>query len=277
MRVLVTGGAGLLGSTLLRLAPADLEIHATRRRSPVAGAPAHTVDLSDAAAVASLLDRLRPELVIHTAYGTADPERDILAATAAVTDGCAARGIRLVHLSTDALLDGERAPYPETADPDPVHEYGEWKARAEQHVRRRLPDAAVVRTSLIVDLEPLDPRSSWIERAVRTGDPITLFTDEIRSPIAVQDLAAQLWEIAALPRDRAAGRWHLAGPEALSRYAIGVLVAARQRLDPSRITPGLSRDAPGRRPRDLRLLTGRADRELRTRPRPFSSVIAGTE
>jgi dTDP-4-dehydrorhamnose reductase len=273
VRVLITGGAGLLGRELIETAPPWSETHATQRSTPVENAASHRIELSDAHDVATLFQRLRPEVVIHTAYSGTHPERDIWGATASVIAASASLGARLIYLSTDALLDGEHAPYSESAEPAPVHDYGRWKARAERHVRAMLPFAAVVRTSLITRLQPLDPRCAWVARSLRDAEPITLFTDEIRCPIAVRDLARQLWEIAPLPEPRQAGVWHLAGPEALSRYALGLVVAAHERLDPAGITPALSADAPTHRPRDLRLRTERADRELTTRARPISSLL----
>lgn len=273
MRVLITGGGGLLGGELIRQAPAGVEIHATRRTSPVEGAASHVVELADAEAVEALWMRVRPGLVIHTAYTQAEGERDVWRATESVVCACRASGAALVYMSTDALLDGESSPYAESAEPAPVHEYGRWKARAELHVRAQMPDAAVIRTSLIVRAEPPDRNSAWVVDALRRGEPVRLFTDELRCPIAVEDLAAQLWEVALLDPQRRAGIWHLAGPEAVSRYALGVLLALRHGVDPAAIVPALSASAPAPRPRDLRLLTPRADRELRTRARPISAVL----
>lgn len=273
MCVLITGGGGLLGGELIRQAPAGMEVHATRRTSPVHGAESHAVELSDGDAVAAVWERVRPALVFHTAYSAAEGERDIVRATENVVDACRAAGAALVYLSTDALLDGESSPFAEDAEPAPVHEYGRWKAQAELHVRGRMPDAAVVRTSLIVSAEPPDRGSAWVLDALRRGERPPLFTDELRCPIAVEDLAAQLWELAALPADRRGGVWHLAGPEAVSRYALGVLLALRAGLDPRGIEPRPSAASSAPRPRDLRLLTARADAALSTRARPVSTVL----
>jgi dTDP-4-dehydrorhamnose reductase len=218
--------------------------------------------------------RVRPDLVFHTAYSMGEGERDVWEATRNVADACDAVGAELVHLSTDALHDGERAPYDEAAEPAPVHDYGRWKARAEAYVRQRLPGAAVVRTSLITRLAPLDPRCAWVTDALRRGERVPLFVDELRCPILVDDLAEQLWEIAFLLPEARAGVWNLVGPEALSRYAIGLLVAAHQGLDPAGITPAWSRDSAAPRPRDLRMTTARACGQLRTRARPLSAALA---
>lgn len=274
MRVLVTGGAGLLGSALLRSAPPGVEAHATVRRAPAAGATSHPVELANAASVADAWERVRPDLVIHTAYDMEASAEQVASATRNVARACADAGAALVHVSTDVVLDGERSPYTDDAEPAPVHEYGRRKAAAECTVRETVPEAAIVRTSLIVRADPPDRTTGWVVDGLRNNHPVRLFTDEIRCPIAVEDLAAQLWELAALPPERRAGAWNLVGPEALSRFALGLLIARRFRLDPWAVLPGRHADSPMPRPRDLRLLTPRADRELRARARPVSEVLA---
>lgn len=269
MRVLITGGAGMLGTALVRAAPEGVEVHATQRATPVpAGARAHPVELSDGARVDALFAAVRPDGVIHTAYGKIDLARDIIGATRNVADACGRTGAALVHLSTDVVFDGEHAPYAESDPLSPINEYGRRKAEAERLVRQLAPSAAIVRTSVIVRTDGEDALIAQL----RAGTFPPAFVDELRSAIAAEDLAAQLWEIAALPRERMAGVWHLAGPEAVSRYTLATLLALRHGIR-TRIVPALNRDFTPRRPRDLRLLTPRADRELRTRARPISEAL----
>jgi dTDP-4-dehydrorhamnose reductase len=272
--VLVTGGAGLLGRALLASAPPGATVHATWRRTPlVVDVPAHRIDLGDADATAALLERLQPDVVLHTAYGKDDGRRDVIEASANVAAACAAVGADLVHLSSDMVFDGEHAPYAEDAPPSPVTEYGRWKAAAEDRVREHVADAAVVRTSLIVSIDPLDHASHWMAEALRGGNEITLFVDELRCPIAAEDLAGLLWDLVDLPARERAGVWHLAGPEVVSRYSLGLLVAHRLGLPPA-FAAGRNRDLAEPRPRDLRLSTARADAALPRRPRSISEALA---
>ena len=271
MRVLVTGGAGLVGSTLIATAPAGVDVHATQRQAPVTGATAHTIDLADPDEPVGLLAAIRPDVVIHTAYGTADLERDVIVATRSLAAACAIQGAELIHLSSDVVFDGEHAPYAEDAPLVPVHAYGRAKAEGEADVVTAVADAAIVRTSLVCATDPLDPRSAWVVDTLRAGEPITLFTDEIRNPVRADDLALMLWDLVALPRAERAGAWHLVGPDALSRHELGVLLAEAHGLDPAGITSASSRNQPDPRPRDLTLTAARSA-GLPTQPRSVRTL-----
>jgi dTDP-4-dehydrorhamnose reductase len=270
MNVLLTGGAGLLGQHLITLAPDNVTLTVTQRSTPAPHPNAVTVDLTDGDAVNALFLQCRPALVLHTAYSM-HRQADIVTTTQNIVAACLAQGAQLIHMSSDALFDGRHAPYHESDAPSPITDYGRWKAEAEAIVQTHLPNAAIVRTSLITDFAPLDPRSAWIANALRHKEPITLFVDELRCPIRPADLAAQLWEIAHLPTAAQSGVWHLVGVEVLSRYALGLLIAAHEGLDPAGITAAYT--DPAVRPRDLRLSTRRADQTLVTRPRPISTML----
>lgn len=268
--VLVTGGGGYLGSRLIEAAAPGMRVHGTRRRGGDDRLLA--VELSDAAAVDALWDRVEPDLVIHTAYSMTEGERDIVAATRSVARACLRTGAELIHLSTDLVLDGEHAPYDDDAEPSPIHPYGRWKAEAERIVREAVPAAAILRPSLITSFHPPDPRTAWVLEGLSGAGPLTLYTDEIRCPIAVDDLVALIWEIATLSAPDRAGVWNLVGPKAMSRFTLGTLIAAVAGRSPASIVPARSADPAEPRPRDLRLTTARADRSLAHRPRPISEM-----
>ena len=70
-------------------------------------------------------------------YRKSEPELDIVLASANVVDACLAIGAGLVHLSTDMVFGGDRAPYGEHDRPAPVHPYGEAKAVVEADIAER--------------------------------------------------------------------------------------------------------------------------------------------
>ncbi len=246
MRLHVTGATGYLGSELARLRP-----DATTER----------VEVRDAAAVRELVQRLRPEVVIHTAYRQDGPDARAINVEGAEHVARAAVGARLVHLSTDVVFDGRKGtPYVEEDVPSPVTDYGRTKAEAEERVAAACPGALLVRTSLIYAGPSAAAPPSKHELAAR--DPsLTFFTNEIRSPVQVGDLAAALLDLAAL---EVSGPLHVAGADPVTRAELAELIVRR---------PVATSDAPPSRPLDCTLDSSRAQALLRTRLRGVREVL----
>ena len=201
MKLLITGGAGYLGSELRRQAPDALATwHRTRIEEGI------QLDIRDVDATMRCFLKHGPDVVIHTAYVMGDAETTVRGSHNVALAAHRA-GARLIHLSTDLVFDGEHgAPYTEDDEPRPVMEYGQQKLEAEQLVRRLHPDALIVRTSLLFG-PPDGPQEALARR-----DDVSFHTDEIRTPIRVRDLAAAL-----LGLTNNSGILHVAGPEPLSR------------------------------------------------------------
>ncbi|WP_238006762.1 sugar nucleotide-binding protein [Dactylosporangium sp. AC04546] len=240
--VLVVGGSGLLGRELVR--QALTAGHATtatyhRQAAPIPGAAWRALDIRDRAAVAALAGEVRPDVVVNAAYQqgdwatTADGGMHVAAAAAAA-------GARLVHVSSDAVFSGAAESYAETSPPDPVTPYGAAKAAAETAVAGLDPAAIIARTSLIVGGG--ESLHETFTHALAAGTASgALFTDDLRCPVDVGDLAAALLELAASAHR---GVHHVAGADAVSRHELGTLIARRDGLDPSRL-PAASRAAAG--------------------------------
>jgi dTDP-4-dehydrorhamnose reductase len=221
------------------------------------------LDVRAADQVADLVGRVRPRAVVHAAYRQDGPgARDVTATgSGIVAEAAAAAGARLVHLSTDVVFDGRAGrPYREDDPVTPLSAYGEAKADAEARVAAADPDAVLVRTSLVYG-GPGRPASPH-ERAARDPDR-AFYTDEIRCPVQVDDLAAAVLELCRLD---VAGPLHVAGPEALSRWAFACRLAGREVR---------AATAPPGRPLDCRLDSSRAAALLRIRPRGVSEVVGG--
>lgn len=145
-------------------------------------------------------------------------------------------------MSTDAVFASRDEEYREEEPPSPVTPYGAAKAAAETAVSAIDQRAAIVRTSLIVGSDGNTPRESAVHEAVADPASRVFYTDEIRSPVARDDLAAAVWEIATSDRS---GVHHVAGPESVSQYELAILIARRDGLDAERIRPAPRGARPG--------------------------------
>lgn len=220
-RVLITGGGSYLGQHLVPLAVNLFDTSYTVfRYDPQHEARGYQLDVRDATAVSNLVSRLRPEVIIHTVGSNLgeDMAGVIVQGTRHITAAAQDVGARLVHLSTDVVFDGRDGPYAEDAPVTPIHAYGRAKADAETLAASH-PDHVIVRTSLIYGLEVMDRGTAWIAGALRRGEPVTLFTDQLRNPVWVQTLCRACLELA---RHSYRGILHVAGEQVLSRAEFGV-------------------------------------------------------
>ena len=195
----VTGGAGMLGSALLDLAPAEVL---------AVGVDLPDGDLSLLEAARAALAPHRPRVVIHcAAYAdvdgcTRDPQRAWLhnaTASQNVAIVCRELGARLVALSTDYVFDGTKgAPYTEQDLTNPLNPYGESKLAAERLVAQELPDHLLVRTQWLYGPGGKNFVAAIVARAQQGGE-LRVVADQWGSPTYTRDLARGLWDAASSP------------------------------------------------------------------------------
>jgi dTDP-4-dehydrorhamnose reductase len=268
LRLFVTGLGGYLGRAIVAAAPGSAPVAGTVRARPAPPATrAFHADVRDESAIGAALDEARPDAVVHTAYVQGgDEERSInVDGAAAVARAAAARGLRLVHVSSDAVFGGDLGrPVREADPPQPMTAYGATKADAEVAVAAAHPGAVLVRTSLIYGgAQPSDHERRALDPAM------TFYTDELRCPVVAGDLAAAVLELAARPEIR--GPLHVAGADAVSRLEFARLVRAAHGVDPGLVRGG---PHPPGRPGDVTLDCSRAAALLRTRLRGAREVLA---
>ncbi|HMQ33253.1 MAG TPA: sugar nucleotide-binding protein [Chloroflexaceae bacterium] len=275
--VFITGGTGYLGAALVRQAAAAGHAVAASyfSQAPPAPSPARwsPLDVRDPLAVEELVEQLRPDVVIHTAFVQSGPALMAVTAEGAghVARAAALAGARLIHISSDVIFDGEReGAYTEADPPAPISDYGRAKARAEALVAQAHPGAAIARTSLIYGFNPIDRISRFALDVAEGRSEARLFSDEYRCPIYVEDLAAALLELAGLSYS---GVLNVAGAERVSRYELGGLIARAWGVDPAGLVPALSAESPVRRPRNCTLATDRARALLRAPMRGVRQVL----
>ena len=145
MKILITGGKGMLGRTLQRKF-ADHELF-------VADLPETDILARDALVAA--FDAFKPDAVVHCAAMTKVDDcevKDELAfrlngmGSANVAFACKACGARLIAISTDYVFSGDGArPWTESDAPAPRTVYGTSKLAGERAVQEVLPDAVILR------------------------------------------------------------------------------------------------------------------------------------
>ena len=272
-RLLITGASGLLGANLLLAAHAEHAVTAVSHRIHLrlAGATCVQADLTQPQTTPDLLRAARPDAVIHCAALTdvevceADPElaeRLNAEVPARLAEACAQAGARLIHISTDAVFDGEKGDYAEDDAARPINVYGATKLRAEQAVLAALPSATVIRTNLFGwNAQPKQSLTEWFLHNLRRAEACTGFTDVQATPLAADDLADWILRLIA---SNVSGVLHVAGRESVSKFDLGCRVAEVFGLDARLIQPGSVDDAPlrARRPHRLDLNVGRAEQAL---------------
>lgn len=240
MRVLVVGASGFLGSEVTRQSLVmGHEVVGTylTRSGDVAGVDWCSFDVRDRDDVVAQATAVRPDLVINTAFRQTDWTTTAEGA-ANVATAAAAIGARLVHVSSDAIFSGSATRYDETSTPDPITPYGAAKAASETVVTAIAPSSVIARTSLIIG-DGGSSHESWVHSLVSGRDTGVLFTDDVRCPIHVADLAAALLELGA---SKHAGVHHVAGADAVSRHELGLLIARRDGLDATALRSGRRAD-----------------------------------
>lgn len=258
--VLVVGATGLLGGALVGAALERGErVVATWHRSepldPPAGVEWVPLELGDSEAIDALVAAVDPGLVINAAYVEAGPDLDAITAVAPGNLAGAAQvaGARLVHVSTDVVHDGTCGrTYLDMDVPNPITAYGRAKADAERRVRRGHGGALVARTSLIMagPDRPAGRHEQLVAHALAGATDAVFFTDELRCPVQVDDLAHALLELDAAG---ATGILNVAGPEVLSRAELAALVAHASGADPTALRTGPTPDHLAGRPRCIHL------------------------
>ena len=238
MRVLLTGARGLLGAAIAREFQHTAEVHARDHQQ---------LDVSNEAAVSSMVAGLRPDVIINcAAYNDVDAAEQYheialrvnALGVLALARAAGRAGARLVHYSTDFVFDGEiNRPYTEDDPPNPRGVYaaskllGDWFAND-------APRAYVLRVESLFG----EPSSGGARRGslstivdrIRTGAEVPVFIDRTVSPSYTADIASATR--AVLERGVPAGLYHCVNPGAASWEHIAT-EAARLLDVPLRMKP----------------------------------------
>lgn len=239
MRIVVFGAQGQVGQGLLAAPfPAACEIMGFGRND---------ADVTDHAAINSMIRTIKPDLVINaSAYNAVDAaELDRDAAFAVNSDAveniaqsCSDLGAALVHISSDYIFDGTKsAPYHEADEANPLGVYGESKWAGEQAVRKNLDRHIILRTSWVFSRH----RQNFVKtifKLLALNRPLKVIDDQTGCPTPASDIAHAIVRMSQkLDNDASFGTYHLSGSGPVTWYGFACKIAEEAGFADADITP----------------------------------------
>jgi dTDP-4-dehydrorhamnose reductase len=249
MRLLVTGGGGMLGQAVAAVA--------TRLGHEVVALSRTELDITDADHVRRVVTAAEPRAIVNCAAWTDVDGAETAEAAATAVNGAgpgnlaravAESGARLVHVSTDYVFDGEATePYPVDAPVAPRSAYGRTKAAGERAVAAAGGDATVVRTAWVYGAHGGNFVRTMAGRAL-DGAPVSVVDDQVGSPTWAADLATGLVALGARPGP-VPPVLHRTDAGAVSWYGLARAVYEEVGADPALVTPTTTEAFPRPAPR----------------------------
>jgi dTDP-4-dehydrorhamnose reductase len=296
-RAMVTGASGFVGAHLaLGLARNGFEVSAVCGKNScppeVSRIASHVfnVDLATEMAVREIVLAANPDLIVHAAALAQAPICENNPELAKSSNILSTRNIIRVcqhhisdhppvisFISSDLVFDGAEAPpegFSEQDEPRPKSVYGHTKLAAERIVLEEATNSFVLRLSLLYGrrIGTHEGFMGWLRGGMEAGENVHLFADEWRTPVYAEDVITGVVVTAEMGLSRrATGKfepgtiYHLSGPERISRFDFGLLVAEEFGFSPSlvlRSEQRLGDDRLGPRPHDVSLSVKRACTEL---------------
>ncbi|MEW6715908.1 MAG: SDR family oxidoreductase [Chloroflexota bacterium] len=246
MQILITGASGLLGL--------NLALEAAKKHTVFGVAHSHYLkskaftalreDLLKPGAMDNILDQVKPDWVIHCAalanLEVCEKNPDLARQLNTelprnLAEKCRKGGARLVHISTDAVFDGQKGQYTEEDHPKPLSVYARTKLAGEHAVATENPEAIIARVNFYGwSLSGQRSLAEWFLNNLRHGSHIKGFTDVIFSPLLANDLARLLLKML---KTKLSGLYHVVSSDCLSKYDFGVALARQFGLDETLIEP----------------------------------------
>lgn len=267
MRILVLGKDGQVGWALQRaLAPLGTLISAGRAE----------LDLAQPRVFAAALEAYDVDVIVNAAAYTAVDKAEVEPALARAVNSesvavlaahAAARGLWLVHYSTDYVFDGSGSrPWHEEDVPAPLSVYGATKRDGELAIVRSGARHLIFRTSWVHGGHGANFARTML-RLARERDSLRVVADQVGAPTGadlIADVTAHALRQAKGGGDAASGLYHLAAAgETTWRDYAGLIIAEALALDAplrtalERVQPITTADypTPAQRPLNSRLDT----------------------
>ncbi len=232
LRVVVIGSRGQLGSELTKAFGHDAQ---------VTGLAHSDIEVTDHSAVAEILSRCQPNVVINTsAFHNVDlceteaaSAFDVNAlAVLNLARVCGELGAKLVHFSTDYVFGGARSePYGEDIPVEPLSVYGNSKVAGEQLVRISLEDHLLIRTAALYGPSSFgNPNGNFVEKMIslaESGRALKVVSDQRTGPTYTPDLAKT---VVKLVERKATGTFHVSNTGSVTWHEFASAIFRHQGL-----------------------------------------------
>jgi dTDP-4-dehydrorhamnose reductase len=284
LKVLVTGGSGLLGAELVSLLSESKDdvLSGYNIHVPSVGNPIR-FSLMELDEIQTMLQRVRPDVIIHTAAMTdidlCEEEPEIAnrvngEATGRICETASEISAYVIYVSTDYVFDGQTGSYREGDKPNPINQYGRSKLLGERLVKESASKSCIARTSVVYgwSREERPNFATWILHRLRSDEHVKVVNDQVASPTLNLNLAEMIIELATKQYE---GFLHLAGATRIDRYTFAKQVAEAFNLDPNLIEPVKS-DQIGwkaKRPADSSLNVDAAKETLDSKPLELNEAL----
>jgi len=258
-KVLIIGGSGLVGSTLVNYMQDDYDIHITfnQNKNLLRNISETQIDLlKDRTTIIDLIKDLRPNFTVHTvALSSVDLcEKNTQLAdhlhvevTKDISKACKEVKSKLLFLSTDAVFDGElNKKYTEFDKPNPINYYGVTKLNAEKIILESSSDNVVLRTAVIYGWHKKSRFTNWILGSLMKNQQVDPFIDQYNTPTLVDDLAIAINNVLKM---NISGLYHATGKTCLNRYDFALKIAEIFGFDKNLIKPVTSSEKKQNAPR----------------------------
>ena len=258
MKVLITGGSGLLGqylNILLSLKHHILSLY----NSNIGNCKDYNslkLNICDYNSLLKVFNDFRPNAVIHTAAvskpilpeGVSSKEVCELnvIATKNIAELCDKFNSKLIYTSTDLVYAGSRSSMlKEDAKLNPVSLYAETKLMGEIKIQRTFDNYIILRTALLFGFGINHSKNHFLQmyRDLKQNKPVKLFTDQHRTPLSLIEAARIINEF--VDDNIKSEIINFGGLERVSRYELGERLCELAGLNKNLLTKIKMDDLPG--------------------------------